>query len=44
MKAHLWEQKFQTDNELEHGVLNSLSCQDETFYAAGVSNLSGRWK
>jgi predicted GIY-YIG superfamily endonuclease len=37
-------QKFQTGDELKRRVLNWLRSQDKTFYAAGISNLAGRWK
>jgi hypothetical protein len=37
-------QKFQTDDELDHGVLNWLCKQDKTFYAAGISNFPEQWK
>jgi hypothetical protein len=44
MKVHLGGTNFQNDDELKHGVLNWLCSQDKTFYAAGISNLPGRWK
>jgi hypothetical protein len=44
MKMHLGGQKFQTNDEDKGGVLNWLCSWDETFYAAGVSNLPGQWK
>jgi hypothetical protein len=43
MKVHLGR-KFQTDNELKHGVLNWLCSKDKTFYAAAIINLPGRRK
>lgn len=44
MKVHLGGQKCQTDNESKRGVQNWLNSQYKTFYAPGISNLSGRWK
>jgi histone-lysine N-methyltransferase SETMAR len=41
MKMHLGGQKFQTDNELEHSVLNWLHSQDRTIYDAGITNFPG---
>jgi hypothetical protein len=40
IRMHLG-QKFQTDDKIKRAVLNWLSSQDRTFYAAGISNLSG---
>jgi histone-lysine N-methyltransferase SETMAR len=38
MKVHLGEQKFETEDEIECGVLNWLRSQYKTFYADGISN------
>jgi hypothetical protein len=35
MKMHLGGQKFRTDDELRHSVLNWLYSRDKTFYAPG---------
>jgi hypothetical protein len=42
MMVHLEGQKFQTDDELKHSVLNWLHSQDKTFYAAAISNWPGQ--
>jgi hypothetical protein len=39
VKVHLGGQRFQTDNELKHGIWNWLWSKDKTFYTAGTSNL-----
>jgi hypothetical protein len=42
--VHLGGQKFQTGNELKRGVLNWVHSHDKTFYAVGISNMTGYWK
>jgi hypothetical protein len=44
MKVYLERQQLQTDDEIKHGALKWPCSQDETFLAAGISNLPGRWK
>jgi hypothetical protein len=44
MMVHLEGQKFQTNDELKHSVLNWLHSQDKTFYAAVINNLPGQLK
>jgi hypothetical protein len=44
MKMHLGGQTFQTDDEIKGGVLHCLHSEDKSLYAAGISNLPGRWK
>jgi hypothetical protein len=38
MKVQLGGQKFQTEDELNHGVLNWPLSHNETFYAACINN------
>jgi hypothetical protein len=44
MQVHLQRQKFQTDDELKCSVQNWLYIQGETFYAAGICTLPGKYK
>jgi hypothetical protein len=44
MKVHPGGEKYQTDDGLRCGVLNWLPNQDTAFYAAGISDLPGRWR
>lgn len=43
MQVHLESQKFQRD-KLKCSVQNWLYIQDETFYAAGICTLPGKYK
>jgi histone-lysine N-methyltransferase SETMAR len=44
MKVDLGGQKFRTDDELKHGVLNWLHSHAKTFHATGVTNFPRQWK
>jgi hypothetical protein len=44
MKVHLQGQNLQTEAELKYGNMNWLHSWNNTFHAAGFSNLPGRWE
>jgi hypothetical protein len=44
MKVHLGGQKFQSDDELNRGVLYWLRSQYKTFHTAGLSNFLVHWR
>jgi hypothetical protein len=42
--VRLWGRESQTNDGLKRRVLNWLPSEGKTFYAAGISDLPGRWK